>query len=291
MEKQTQKTMVMQIAGTLAGSVLFAAGVNLIIMPMNLYNGGFMGVAQLIRTFLASVFHIHVSNFDLAGIIYYIINVPLFYWAWKYVGKGFFIRTVFAATFQTIFLTIIPVPTTPVITDLLTACIVGGLVAGSGTGLILRSGSSGGGQDIIGVICTKKYPGFSVGKIGMMMNVLVYGICFLMFDIEIVIYSLIYTVVLSLTIDKIHVQNINMSVVIFTKKEGVAEAIMNETGRGVTNWDGKGAYTKETSHILYVVINKYEVNQIKRIVQKIDQSAFMIFNEGSSVIGNFEKRL
>ena len=141
------------------------------------------------------------------------------------------------------------------------------------------------------MICAKKYPGFSVGKIGMLMNIGVYGICLLLFDVEIVVYSLIYTTVLSLTIDRIHIQNINTSVMIFTKQPGVAKAILEETGRGVTNWQGVGAYTNENTEVLSVVISKYEVNQMKRIVQRIDENAFMIFNEGSYVIGNFEKRL
>ena len=163
--------------------------------------------------------------------------------------------------------------------------------AGFKIGLILRGGSSGGGQDIIGILCAKKYPGFSVGKIGIIMNIGVYGVCMMLFDMEVVIYSLIYATVVSLAIDKIHIQNINMSVMIFTKKLGVAKAIMEETGRGVTNWEGTGAYTKENTEILYVVISKYEVNQIKRIVQGIDPKAFMIFTEGTAVTGNFEKRL
>lgn len=291
MESNNKKRAMVQLGWTFAGSLLFAAGVNLIIMPMKLYNGGFMGVAQLIRTFIVSVLHVDAGQIDLAGIIFYILNVPLFYLAWKGIGKSFCLRTVIAATMESVLLTIIPIPKTPIITDMLTACIIGGLISGVGTGLILRGGSSGGGQDIIGILCAKKYPGFSVGKIGIIMNIGVYGVCMLLFDMEVVIYSLIYATVVSLAIDKIHIQNINMSVMIFTKKLGIAKAIMEETGRGVTNWEGTGAYTKENTEILYVVISKYEVNQIKRIVQGIDPKAFMIFTEGTAVTGNFEKRL
>ena len=291
MEWGNKKRAMAQLGWTFLGSLLFALGVNLIIMPLNLYNGGFMGVAQLIRTFVVSVLHVDAGNIDLAGIIFYILNVPLFYLAWKGIGKSFCIRTVIAATMESVLLTVIPIPTEPIVSDMLTACIIGGLVAGVGTGLILRGGSSGGGQDIVGILCAKKYPGFSVGKIGIIMNIGVYGICMMLFDIEVVIYSLIYATVTSLAIDKIHIQNINMSVMIFTKKIGIAKAIMEETGRGVTNWEGTGAYTNENTEILYVVISKYEVNQIKRIVQKIDPKAFMIFTEGTAVTGNFEKRL
>lgn len=291
MEQNRKKRAITQLGWTFAGSLLFAAGVNLIIMPMKLYNGGFMGVAQLIRTFVVSVLHVDAGQIDLAGMIFYILNVPLFYLAWKGIGKSFCVRTVIAATMESVLLTVIPIPKTPIITDMLTACIIGGLISGVGTGLILRGGSSGGGQDIIGILCAKKYPGFSVGKIGIIMNIGVYGVCMMLFDMEVVIYSLIYATVVSLAIDKIHIQNINMSVMIFTKKLGIAKAIMEETGRGVTNWEGTGAYTKENTEILYVVISKYEVNQIKRIVQGIDPKAFMIFTEGTAVTGNFEKRL
>lgn len=291
MESNSKKRALTQYGWTFMGSLLFAAGVNLIIMPMKLYNGGFMGVAQLLRTFVVSVLHVNAGQIDLAGIIFYIINIPLFFLAWKGIGKSFCFRTVITATLESLFLTIIPIPTTPIINDMLTSCIIGGLISGAGTGMILRGGSSGGGQDIVGILCAKKYPGFSVGKIGIIMNIGVYGICMMLFDIEIVIYSLIYATATALAIDKVHIQNINMSVMIFTKKLGIAKAIMEETGRGVTIWEGSGAYTKENTEILYVVISKYEVNQIKRIVQGIDPKAFMIFTEGTAVTGNFEKRL
>ena len=112
-----------------------------------------------------------------------------------------------------------------------------------------------------------------------------------LFDIPIVIYSLIYATVLSVAVDRVHIQNINMSVMIFTNKVGISKAIMEQTGRGVTNWDGEGAYTNRTSYILFVLISKYEVAQLKRIVRSLDPHAFMIFTEGCSVDGNFEKRL
>lgn len=287
-----KKTNTIQMVWAISGAFLFAAGVNLIITPLNLYNGGFMGTAQLIRTFLVEFLHLtFLGRFDIAGIIYFIINIPLLYLAWKIMGRAFFVRTIVTTVAQTVFLTVIPVLKVPIIEDMLTACIIGGIIVGTGVGMILRGGSSGGGQDIVGVICTKKFPNFSVGKISILTNVAVYAVCALLFDLEIVIYSIIYAIVLGVATDRIHIQNINTNVMIFTKKTGIAKAIIEETGRGVTIWDGRGAYTNETSHILYVMISKYEENQIKRIVQNIDPNAFMIFSEGSRVIGNFEKRL
>lgn len=282
----------MEMVWSTAGCFLFAFGVNVIITPLGLYNGGFMGMAQLIRTVLFRMFDFSfLHQIDIAGIIYYVINVPLFYWAFKEMGKGFLIRSLISVTIQTAFMTFIPVPVAPVFDDKLMSCIIGGLVVGTGVGCILRGRSSGGGQDIVGVVCAKKYPGFSVGKVAILMNIAVYIICLWMFDIEVVVYSLIYTTVLAMTCDRVHVQNINMSVMIFTKKEGISKIVLEEMGRGVTTWEGTGEYTQENSHILYIMISKYEVEQLKEIIHRVDPNAFIILNEGSMVVGNFEKRL
>ncbi|MCI9380903.1 MAG: YitT family protein [Dorea sp.] len=274
------------------GSLAYSIGLNMLITPLALYNGGFMGIAQLIRTFLVSVLHIKMPpGMDIAGAIYYILNVPLFYMGYRIMGKGFFVKSLFGTTVISIFLVLVPVPATPIIEDYLTACIIGGIIAGFGSGVILRGRGTAGGPDIIGVCCLKKRLNISVGQVNIFLNLVVYGICLFMFDIEIVIYSLIYATVFALTVDKIHIQNINMSVMIFTKKLGISQAIMEQTGRGVTTWDGEGAYTRMRSYILFVMISKYEVGQIKQIVHGIDPNAFMILTEGSTVIGNFEKRL
>lgn len=287
-----KKEKLLQAVYAVGGSFLFTIGVNIVIVPLGLYNGGFMGIAQLIRTGLVSGLHIPVpANVDLSGIIYFFMNIPLFYMGLRIMGKQFAVRTLLTVGIQSAFLVMVPIPQTPVIDDYLTACIIGGIIAGTGVGLVLRGRSSGGGQDIIGVCCSKKYPNVSVGKINIIMNLFVYAICLFMFNIEVVVYSLIYTTVLSMAIDRVHIQNINTSVMIFTKKEGISKAIIEQMGRGVTNWDGEGAYTNKTSYILLVLISKYEIAQIKEIVHSIDPHAFMIFTEGCAVDGNFEKRL
>lgn len=295
MEKAAQtnkKELAVQMTYAVGGSLMFAIGVNLLIVPLGLYNGGFMGIAQLMRTVVVDFMHVPVpSGLDLSGIIYFFLNLPLFYMGLRIMGKEFAVKTLITVAVQSLWLVLIPIPSSPIIGDYLTACIIGGLIAGTGVGLVLRGRSSGGGQDIIGVCCSKKYPNVSVGKINIIMNIFVYVICLFMFNIEIVAYSFIYTTVLSMAIDRVHIQNINTSVMIFTKKLGISQAILDQTGRGVTNWDGEGAYTRKTSYILFVMISKYEITQIKEIVHSIDPNAFMIFTEGCSVDGNFEKRL
>ena len=276
----------------LAGNVIFAFGVNVIITPMNLYNGGFTGMAQLLRLLFVNVFHMpEIPGVDIVGILYFLLNLPLLVISYKVVNKEFCITSVISITLCSVALGVIPVPKTPIFNDYLTACLIGGVVAGTGAGMVLRAGSSQGGQDIIGVIVSVLNPNYSVGKISIMINIGIYIICLFLFNIEIVAYSLIYTTILAMSLDRVHIQNINMQVMIFTKKPGVEDVIMSELRRGVTNWNGTGACTKEDSNVIVTIIAKYEITKLLMIVKEADPDAFVIVNEGAQIYGNFEKRL
>lgn len=274
----------------LSGMILFAVSFNLLIQPLSFYSGGVIGFAQILRSLWVYI-GLPDPAFDLSGIIYYLINIPLFVLAYRSIGKFFFIRTLIMTTVLTVLLTVIPIPVEPLINDSLTAAIVGGVLTGMGTGLTLISGYSAGGMDILGLYFTRKYPSFSVGKIGILVNILVFGILALTQDFEIVVYSFIFNAVALVAMDKVHIQNINVWVMIFTKKEGVDDAIMKAMGRGVTNWDGAGAYTGDHTYVHSTMINKMERPLLRRLVLQVDPKAFIISTEGSQVFGNFQKRL
>lgn len=275
----------------LVGGILFSLGINVLVAPLGLYNGGFVGMGQLIKTFLERYCGLYIHMVDMAGIFYFLLNVPLFYLAYKSMSKAFFWKTIFVIILQTVLLAVIPAPKQLIIEDMLTACLIGGIVVGVGAGLILRAGSSGGGQDILGVYYSKKIPGFSVGKLTIIINIFVYGVCALMFELQVVIYSLIYTVIMSLIIDKVHAQNVTATAMIFTKKKGLADEIIREMKRGVTTWDGRGGYTKADTEVLLSVVSQYEIQDLRKIVEDFDEDAFVIISEGEKIFGNYEKRL
>lgn len=273
------------------GNATYAMGVNLMINPIHLYSGGFTGIAQLIRTFLLNFLHVpQIGSVDYMGIIYFLLNVPFFLMAYKVMGRKFCISTLISIAMASAFLAIIPVPQTPIVEDRILASLVGGLGSGFGAGLVLRAGSSQGGQDLIGVCLAKTHPDFKVGAIGIVISVCIYTICLFMYDVETVLYSIIFAVMTGIFIDRVHTQNIKIECMIFTKKEGLAQAMMEELGRGVTSWEGMGAYTKDDSHILVTVISKYEESHLREIIARIDPNAFMIVTDNARVAGNFEKR-
>lgn len=275
----------------IAGAFLYAAGINLFVVPAALYTGGVMGICQVIRTLLAEFLHLQFSAFDIAGVIYYLINIPIFIVAFTKIGRKFLTKTVISVTAMTLFLSLVPV--TMVVEDVMAACVVGGIISGAGSGIMLRMGSSGGGMDIVGVLLTRWKQDFSVGKVGLLVNLALYGTCAFLFDLDIVVYSVIYAAVYSVAMDKVHTQNINVEVHVITKADTTAleKEVFQELGRGVTKWSTLGAYTYDRSHILYIMLSKYEVGRLKTIVHKYDANAFIVVNEGVSVIGHYLKKL
>ena len=273
------------------GDIIFAVGINQIITPLNLYNGGFTGIAQILRVVLIDYLNVpEIPGIDYLGIIYFLINVPLFYMALKIIGKEFCISSFIAIALTSVCMSAIPVATKPIFDNVLAACLVGGVVVGTGAGIVLRAGSSGGGQDVIGVCVSKLNPNFSVGKISIAINIGVYVICLFIFNIETVIYSFIYSTIIAMAIDRVHTQNINIRALIFTKKEGISDLIMNELHRGVTRWEGEGAYTSDNTYVLCVMLSKYEQSRLLEMVNRIDEHAFVLIDEGVKVYGNFDKR-
>lgn len=285
------KKLVKEYAICTLGAMMFVFGINKVIAPLGLYNGGFVGIGQIVRYVLVHFFHISLGGIDVAGIVYFLLNAPLFGLAYKSMSKAFFAKTVYTVVLQTFLLSLVPVAESSFTNDILTACIVGGIIAGVGVGIILRAGSSGGGQDILGVYYAKKIPGFSVGKITLIVNGFVYTCCAILFDLEVVVYSLIYTVVMSVIIDKVHSQNISNTVLVISKKSGLDKFIISEINRGVTTWKGQGGYTKEETNIGLVVLSKYELPILKRKLAAFDEEAFVVVTEGNDIIGNYEKRL
>lgn len=287
-----KKEMLTRYLYAVGGCFVYSIGFNMLIVPMGMYSGGFTGVAQLLEWVVVNLLGIAIpESLNFVGVIYFALNVPLFFLAYKVMSRDYALRSVLIVGVLSVTLLIVPIPTHRIVEDYLTASIIGGIICGAGGGLILRGRMAGGGQDIIGVCCSKLFPNFTVGKVTIMINAVVYLFCFFIYDIQMVIYSLIFGVVYSLAVDKVHTQNINMNVIVITKKRGISQAIIDEMKRGVTNWDGEGAYTHKTAYILFVMISKYELPQLKKIVHDIDPQAFMIYSEGWSIDGNFEKRL
>lgn len=283
----------LRLLGAVFGQFLFALALNLFIVPLHLYTGGVMGLCQLLRTLMSDYMGVNFGQYDVAGIFYFIANIPILVYAWRTLGRGMVVRTLICTLAYSVFYSIIPVPTAPIIDDLLTSCLLGGIIAGVASGIVLTCGCSSGGLDVVGLCLSIKGSNITVGRFSLGFNAVLYAACLVLFSPEIAIYSVIYNYFSAIVLDRLHQQNISMQAMIFTKEDEkkLSQFIIQSFGRGVTYWTGTGAYTGEQGHVLYVCLSKYEVEELRRAVHSMDPHAFFVFQSGIQVDGNFHRNL
>lgn len=283
----------LRLLGAVFGELLSALALNLFIVPLNLYTGGAMGVCQVLRTLMAQYMGVNFGQYDVAGILYFIVNIPILIYAWRTLGRGLVVRTLICTLTYSIFYSVIPIPTAPIIEDMLTACLLGGIINGVASGIILTCGCSSGGLDVVGLCLSKRGSNITVGRFSIGFNAVLYGACLFLFTPQIAIYSVIYNYFTATVMDRLHQQNISMQAMIFTKgdEEKLSQFIIQNFGRGVTYWTGTGAYTGEGVRVLYVCLSKYEIEELRRAVHSLDPHAFVVFQSGVQVDGNFPRNL
>ena len=283
----------LRIVAAVAGELIAAAALNLFIVPLHLYTGGAMGVCQLIRTLLQTHMGLDFGPYDIAGILYFLANIPILLIGYKDLGRGLVVKTIICTVSYSLFYSIIPIPSAPIVDDYLTACLLGGILTGIGSGIVLTCGCSSGGLDVIGLCLSKRGSSFTVGKFSLTFNVFLYTACLILFSPEVAIYSVIYNFFTSMVLDRMHQQNVNVMAMIFTHADEhtLGQFIIDNLGRGVTYWNGTGAYTGKGVHVLCVSLSKYEIEELLHAVRTIDPQAFLTVQEGVRIYGNFRKKL
>ena len=283
----------LRIVAAVVGELIAAAALNLFIVPLHLYTGGAMGVCQLIRTLLQAHMGLDFGPYDIAGILYFLVNIPILLLAYKDLGRGLVVKTIICTVSYSLFYSLIPIPSAPIVGDYLTACLLGGILTGVGSGIVLTCGCSSGGLDVIGLCLSKRGSSFTVGKFSLTFNVFLYTACLILFSPEVAIYSVIYNFFTSMVLDRMHQQNVNVMAMIFTHADEhlLGQFIIDNLGRGVTYWNGTGAYTGKDVHVLCVSLSKYEIEELLHAVRSIDPQAFLTVQEGVRVYGNFRKKL
>ena len=275
------------------GSLIYSVGINYFVTPAGLYTGGFLGVGQIIRTLLVQNYGMDFGGVDIAGLIYFALNIPVYLIAFRSISGHFGAKSLLCTVCNTIFLSVLVPPAEPILYDVLAASILGGIIAGAGIGLMLYDGGSSGGMDILGVYLLQKFPGVSVGKVNMAFNITLYIVCLLLFNVQVAIYSIIYSVFSGLIVDKLHQQNIAVMAWVFTKRKDNAlrDYVTGKLHRSMTYWDGTGAYQNNETEIFCICLSKYELEELRHALQTIDPEAFLVVQEGVHIHGNYKKNI
>ncbi len=277
--------------GILGGTLLYALGMNLFVVPAGLYTGGIMGLSQLLRTFLLQATG-WTPKIDIAGFINYAINLPMLLLAWKKLDHRVVLKTLFSVTGTTLFLSL--VPRTDILSgDQLARCLIGGMLCGSGIGLLLWMGGTSGGMDLLGMMLIKSGSHTSIGHVNLCWNLALYAICAAAFSLSTAIYSILFSFVSTTVMDKLHMQNINVEVTVVTKvlSPEMEQEILVDLHRGITRINGIGEYTGEQVYVFYILASKYEIGHLRAIISKYDPHAFIVAKDGAVIYGNYKKKL
>lgn len=260
------------------GSCVFAAGIAIFIKPAMISMGGVAGIA-LIGNFLLGL------PLGLASIL---LNIPLFIFGFKLLGREFFIKTLVSSVSYSVFIDMVG-PSLPTFggEDRLLAALYGGLIMGLGFGLVFKRGGTSGGTDILAKYFNVKF-GVNIGNANLLMNGLVIVACSMIYrSVESALYAIIVQyltgVVLNAIVDGSDVQK--EALIITGKPQDISQAIFETLGRGVTGIDGRGMYTGTEKTVLLTVVRRHEITSLKKLVHTMDPECFMLISEVSEVFG------
>ncbi|WP_163972017.1 YitT family protein [Oceanobacillus halotolerans] len=265
------------------GALLNAISLNFFLIGANVYASGFTGAAQL----MSSVFNDFIGIGISTGIILFILNIPVALLGWFKVGKGFTIYSIISVIFTTVFLEILPIVTLS--EDIILNAVFGGVIGGAGVGLTLKLGASTGGMDIVAMVLSrmKDKP---IGSYFLMLNAIIIALAGILYEPENALYTLLTLYVTTRIIDALHTRHEKVTAMIITHKaDELQKAIHDTMVRGITILPAKGAYTKTDKHMLYLVITRYELYDLERIIGEVDPNAFTNIVQTTGIFGFFRR--
>ena len=275
------------ILAIILGAGIFSFGIFFLVIPFHFYEGGATGIT-LITYYL---FKIPVSVMNLA------INIPLFFLAWKLLGlRSLYlslIGTFSVSTWMAIF-ELIPgshhlqnAVFTALDGDILLACIGSGVILGAGLGIIFNAGGTTGGTDIVARIFNK-YTTLSMGRLMLIVDAIVLTTVLIVFkDFRIAAYTLLFILIDTVVIDIVGEGGFAGKgfLVVTSKPDEIAKQITTDLGRGVTFMNGMGYYSQQEMKIVYCVVSRNEMKQMKDLINKIDPFAFITITEAHEILG------
>lgn len=258
------------------GVFIMAIGINYFLAPNTIAPGGVSGFAVVIEELIN--IPIYITNL--------VINIPLFIFGAKSLGKSTALKTLYATLLFSVFLKILP----PLVLthDMLLSSIFGGVLSGTGLGLVFKFGGTTGGTDLAGAMINDKFPNLSIANAMMSIDLLVVVFAGVVKkNIEVSLYSVIALFATVKVIDIIleGVGYLKAFYIITNKPDEIAERLMLDLDRGVTSLQGKGMYTKETKEVLLCVVNRSQFTRVKEMVKNIDPNAFVMVTEMYEVLG------
>ena len=260
------------------GILLAAIALEVFLIPNKIIDGGITGVS-IILSFLTNI---NLSIFII------ILNLPFLLLGFRHLGKNFLIQSTVAMALFSVLLEIFK-QVDVVTNDVLLATVFGGILLGIGVGFVIRYGACLDGVETVAILINKK-TSFSVGQVILLVNLVIYMVAGILFGWDRALYSIMTYFITYKLIDMVSegLEQAKAALIITNNSEEIARSIYKKLGRTVTFIEGEGLISGKKV-VLYVVVTRIELRELKKIVEADDVSAFMTITDVSEIVGQHIK--
>ena len=261
------------------GATLAALALEIFLVPNNIIDGGIIGISIMIS---------YITKVKLS-ILTLVLNIPFLILGYKQLGKSFLIKAAYAMLVFSILLEQFkPVP--ELTNDILLATVFGGLLLGIGVGFVIKFGACLDGTEVVAILINKK-TSFSVGQVVMFLNFFIYSTSGLLFGWDRALYSILTYFITFKIIDMVSegFEQAKAAMIITNHGEEIANSIYKHLGRTVTMLEGEGLISGKKV-VLYAVVTRIEIPELKRIVAADDYSAFVTITDVNEIVGKHIKK-
>ncbi|GAA0078249.1 YitT family protein [Clostridium sp. CTA-5] len=266
------------------GCFIASLGVNLFLSHAKLLSGGATGVALILQYTMGLP----------AGIVVFIINIPLLFLSYKKLNREFTALTAIGMLSLSLSLMLTkPLTNIIYVNDILLYCIYGGVLSGIGYGLVfLRNGSTGG-TDVITMLIRKKYSNFNIGSLGFLLNCLIIIAGAIIFGLPQALYTLISLFTQGVVLDRVlkGFSSKKLLLILTKKEQEIINYVIKDLHRGVTSLVAEGEYTHDRKKMLYCIVTSRQMVELKNSVYSIDPTAFITIVDISEVKGKGFKNI
>ena len=277
--KDKKITLVLDFIMLTAGAVIAAFAMEEFLVPCTILDGGMIGVSIMVN---------NLSGVSLS-ILTILFNVPFLIIGSKKMGLKFVVKSIYAMVIFSIFLEVFK-GWANVTDQLLLAVCFGGVILGAGVGIVIRFGGCLDGTETVAIMLNRKFK-WPVGRTVLIFNIAIYAIAGLLFGFDRAMYSLLTYFITSKIIDLVEngFDQAKAAMIFTNESKEIAERIYQQLGRTVTMMEGEGLISGKKV-VLYCVLTRLEIYELKRLINSVDASAFVVVSDVSEIIGNHIKR-
>src|SRR5512142_199658 len=271
----------------IVGGIVQAIGLRLFLVPANLASGGVSGISQLIN---------HFTHWPI-GLMVLIGNAPLFLLGWRFLGgQRFALRTAVAVVVYSVVVDLLPAlrifPANGITDDIFLNSLYGAVVSGVGYGLVYRARATSGGSDVLARILNH-HRSLPMTQSYLLVDAAVILAAGFVFGWKQALYAIITLYVSGIVSENVleGPGTVRTALIVTTQARAISERVVEEMERGITILQGTGGYTGKDRPVLYCVITRSEVAQLKSIVHEVDPQAFIVIGQAHEARGEEFKPL